>query len=78
MSTSDEIFKVFQDEINQKSKQVKDKFGDIVFYDGLEGMSVYNFLDLDEEDRILLARISERDKLEQEADKILNTEEGDP
>jgi len=71
LSTDEEIFEVFQDEINQKSKQVKQKFGDVVFYEGLRGMSVRNMFDLDDEDAELLGRLN---VIEDEE----NTEEGDP
>lgn len=79
MSDREEILEVFYSDIKQKERQLLSKGGIYPFLDNLDGFQVEDH-SLDEEDRILLTRISERDKLEQEADEILayNTEEGDP
>ena len=76
-SDTDEILEVFYTDIKQKEKQLLNKTGIYPFFEGFDGFQIEDY-HLDEDDRCLLARISERDKLEREADKILNTEEGDP
>ena len=77
MSNTDEILEIFYSDIKQKENQVLNKSGIYPFLDNLDGWQIENFY-LDEEDHILLARISERDKLEKEADKILGVDDGNP
>lgn len=80
MSTSKEIRKVLNDDISDKSQQVLTRAGIMPFLEGMGGYhteELYGGL-LDEEDRVLLTRISERDKLEKEADKILGVDDGNP
>ena len=77
MSDTKEILDVFYSDIKNQERQVINKSGIYPFLEGLDGFQIEDY-NLDEEDRILLTRISDKDKLEQEADKILNTEEGDP
>ena len=59
MSTRDEILEVFNEDIERKSKMVRDRHGEIPFYDGFWGMSVRNIWDLDLEDLELLSRLNE-------------------
>ena len=61
MSTSEEIREVFNQDIERKSKIVRDTKGVQAFYDRFQGMSIKSLLDLDKEDRKLLARILEED-----------------
>ena len=75
MSDTDEILTVFYSDIKQKEKQLVNKSGIYPFLDNLDGFQVEDY-NLDEEDRVLLARISERDKLEKEADKLLGVDDG--
>jgi len=78
VSTSKEIRKVLNDDISNKSQQVLTREGIMPFLEGMGGYhteELYGGL-LDDNDQELLARISERDKLEKEADKLLGVDDG--
>jgi hypothetical protein len=46
-STSEEINEVFQQEINEKSKLVENKFGILAFYENGRGMRTFKLYDTD-------------------------------
>ena len=62
MSTEEEIAEVFNAEINEKSNQVLNKFGIFPFIESLNhGYSIAHLHKLDEEDLILLDKISQQE-----------------
>ena len=46
-STSDEIREVFESDIYEKSRVVRQKYGELPFYDGLKNMRIFRLIDAD-------------------------------
>ena len=82
MSTDEEIYDVYSDDISTQANIVRTKFGLAPFFEDFAGFQIGGLIDLPPEDGELLQKILDQDR-ELFGDRLVdqlidNTEEGDP